>query len=88
MPTPIRSLLICDRRTTLTRTLTAAAMGVAVGMCATVAAMQYVPIIDDTLVYRLLRAGCKFPALRGEAATWAIGSDGEINCWEQRDGAK
>lgn len=40
---------------------------------------------DIAQIQRLLKAGCHFPQQRGEAATWAIGADGLIDCWEQRD---
>lgn len=43
---------------------------------------------DMDRIYRLLKAGCKFPSLPGEAGTWAIGADGSLRCWEQRDRAQ
>jgi len=37
--------------------------------------------------YQTLKAACHFPSKPGEAATYAVNSDGTIYCWEQRDKA-
>lgn len=50
------------------------------------------PHMDDSLeearIRRILKASCAFPYRNGEATTWAVGGDGLLNCWEQRDKSK
>ena len=85
MTTPIRTAIVTNATTTRRHLALTMLLGVSIGAAGVVGAMQYVPVVDDAMVYRLLKAGCKFPSLPGEAATWAIGPSGLIDCWEQRD---
>lgn len=88
--TPIPTLRISCPATTLRRDLCTAITTAAMLFSWAFAAHNYA-FATDTMpddmakIYRLLRAGCHFPSKPGEAATWAIGGDGALLCWEQRD---
>lgn len=78
--TPIRPVTILSTHTTLTRTLTAAAMGVAIGLSATVAAMQYIgPIVAPN--QRAMFAACRMPDVPGAMSVWTMDDDGRLQCW-------
>lgn len=78
--TPIRPVTILCARTTLTRTLTAAALGAVIGLSATVAAMQYIgPIVAPN--QRAMIAACRMPDVPGAMSVWTMGLDGKLQCW-------
>jgi len=76
--TPIRQLTITDHHATLTRTLTAAAMGAAIGFAAAITCLQYVPVAIASNESAMI-AACRLPEVNGAITVFTM-RDGLIEC--------
>jgi len=81
--TPIRPVTILHTHTTLRRTLTAAAMGVAIGFAAAITCLQYVEPPAQTEAERILESACRLGPEMG-AFAWQHRRESGVECGRYR----
>lgn len=81
--TPIRAVSVLDTHTTTTRTLTAAAMGCAIGFAAAITCLQYVEHPAQTEADRIMESACRLGPEIG-AYAWQHRKPEGVECGRYR----